>query len=107
MNSFQDDVEMLFIVPTDKEKIDELLTKDPNLKTSIKKTFINQFWIYTLPISIYMGFEAFIRNRQPVGDVARIITFNEMNPYKRNLIRFQPGFWLLYSLYAFRQSYAL
>ena len=32
---------MLFIVPTDKEKIDELLTKDPNLKTSIKKTFIN------------------------------------------------------------------
>ena len=41
MNSFSDDVEMLFIVPTDKEKIDELLTKDPNLKTSIKKTFIN------------------------------------------------------------------
>ena len=32
---------MLFIVPTDKEKIDELLTKDPNLKTSIKKSFIN------------------------------------------------------------------
>ena len=35
MNSFSDDVEELFIVPTDKEKIDELLTTNPNIKMSI------------------------------------------------------------------------